>query len=80
MSSKKYWHKGLFAGVAPIWVSDPYGECYVHPRGILGHILLPVAEVMAQTAIFILSHLDDDYVPNFPISFDDSKDWKGPNL
>lgn len=74
------WHKGLFAGFAPIWVMDPERDCIVHPRGILGHILLPVAETISCFSIMVLTYLDDDYDPRFVVLINETPADPQPDL
>ena len=69
------WYKGSFAGFAPIWISDPMGECYVDGRGVLGFILLPVAEFFVQSINLMKSFMDAEYEGGFPMYYDDRKTY-----
>ncbi len=71
----KRWYKGFYAGIAPIWIADPEGDCYVDPRGIFGQLLLPLVDFLVEIMIFILTVLDKDYVPAFPMSYYPDKEY-----
>ena len=73
------WYKGSFARFAPIWVSDPYGDCLVAPRGVFGFFLLPIAEFMVQTMNFFLS-VNGEIEPHFPVYFDDAEEFTPKSL
>lgn len=60
------WHKGFFGFFAPVWVADPYGQCWIKPRHI-GHLLFPVAEFIVQSVNVALSMIDAHHQPHFPV-------------
>lgn len=64
--------KALYAGMAPIWYSSEGEGALVYPRGILGSLLLPVAELLMDTYIFIMSRIDETYEPMYMILVDDT--------
>lgn len=64
------WYKGMFAGLAPIWIADPHGECHVDSRGIIGAVLFPVVDTLFSAFIFINSMIDPDYDAAWPMSYD----------
>ena len=64
-------YKGYFGYIAPVWVTDPYGECYIEPRHI-GYVLYPIADFVVNVTNFILSALDSEYEPHYPIIIKDT--------
>lgn len=75
MFQGKYWFKAWYL-FAPVWISDPYGECYVRGRGgFIGEILIDLADFFTHSINFALSFLNPDYEPHFQFRITD-KDFK----
>lgn len=59
--------RGLFIGISPVWVKETIYGADIEPRGILGHITLPITESAYGCFIFIACLLNPDYEPTYPI-------------
>lgn len=72
MMPPQIWFKGQYAGLCPIWIADPLGDCFVHPRGVLGWLTFHFTEPMVQTINFLGSMVSTEFEPHFPFQYDDS--------
>lgn len=72
MNEMKRTHKGLMFGLVPVYLDMSEDECpSVQGRNLFFDILLDIVTPIFGMCIFIMTMVNKDYEPSFPITITD---------